>query len=178
MKVKVLCEHCGSYICNANLCRNNRNPWGTGLRESRHGYGNNIAFPKLLSLSPTLAKYISVLESIVWAQARLVLELQLCVCACVCALLLTRKCAAKVWRRAAGTSERENCRGNMAYFLELGCCDINHESSTLHRISTREKSILLSSSGGNLALVVIFRPIASDILMCSSRKGYCRGNRN
>lgn len=41
-------------------------------------------FQFFFSLSSVLTKYISGLNSTVWAKARLVSRLQLCVCACVC----------------------------------------------------------------------------------------------
>lgn len=53
-------------------------------------FGNpDIVTPALFSffffsLSSALTKYISGLNSTVWAKARLVSQLQLCVCACVC----------------------------------------------------------------------------------------------
>lgn len=61
-----------------------------GVWESRHSYSNNLGgFWFFFFLSPALTKYITGLESTVWAKARLVLRLQLCVCACVRAFLLT-----------------------------------------------------------------------------------------
>lgn len=68
-------------------------------------FGNpDIVTPTLFSfnffppLSSVLTKYISGLNSTVWAKARLVSQLQLCVCACVCVCIPShsRKCAAKV----------------------------------------------------------------------------------
>lgn len=43
-----------------------------------------LFFPFFFFLSSALTKYISGLNSTVWAKARLVSRLQLCVCACVC----------------------------------------------------------------------------------------------
>lgn len=59
---------------------------GAGVWESRHSYTNPFFFQAFffLPLSSALTKYISGLNSTVWAKARLVSRLQLCVCACVC----------------------------------------------------------------------------------------------
>lgn len=57
---------------------------GAGVWESKHSYSNIFLNCYYFFLCPALTKYMSGLESTVWAQARLVLWLQLRISACVC----------------------------------------------------------------------------------------------